>query len=102
MKEYESIRDELASPASPLPSAGSDGYNSEADSKLFQVAAALEDQHKDRNDSSTSKRSSRKAGKKASANPDLLELRPWDADGEDLFEWFAIIRGPKGGAYEGE
>lgn len=36
------------------------------------------------------------------ANPDLIELRPWDADGEDLFEWFAVIRGPKGGAYEGE
>ncbi|KAE8220217.1 hypothetical protein CF319_g6222 [Tilletia indica] len=37
----------------------------------------------------------------ASAPVDLLELRPWDADGEDLFEWFAVMRGPVGGAYEG-
>lgn len=36
------------------------------------------------------------------SNPDLLELRPWDADGEDLFEWYAVIQGPKGGNYEGE
>lgn len=36
------------------------------------------------------------------SNPDLLELRPWDADGEDLFEWYAVIRGPSGGYYEGE
>lgn len=36
------------------------------------------------------------------ANPDLLELRPWDADGEDLFEWYAVIKGPDGGSYEGE
>ncbi|KAK0538403.1 E2 ubiquitin-protein ligase peroxin 4 [Tilletia horrida] len=36
-----------------------------------------------------------------SAPVDLLELRPWDADGEDLFEWFAVMRGPAGGAYEG-
>jgi len=99
MKEYESIRDELGSPASPLPSAGSDGYNSEAENKLFQVAAEASVK-----DTESKKRKGRKAGKKgkAAANPDLLELRPWDADGEDLFEWFAIIRGPKGGAYEGE
>ncbi|PWN29660.1 putative ubiquitin-conjugating enzyme E2 [Jaminaea rosea] len=37
----------------------------------------------------------------ATGNPDLLELRPWDADGEDLFEWYAVIKGPKGGNYEG-
>ncbi|KAK0567830.1 E2 ubiquitin-protein ligase peroxin 4 [Tilletia horrida] len=34
-------------------------------------------------------------------NSDLLELRPWDADGEDLFEWYAVMRGPAGGAYQG-
>lgn len=37
-----------------------------------------------------------------SAQEDLLELRPWDADAEDLFEWYARIRGPKGGSYVGE
>ncbi|KAL9937014.1 hypothetical protein V8E36_004249 [Tilletia maclaganii] len=38
---------------------------------------------------------------RASGLVDLLELRPWDADGEDLFEWFSVMRGPQGGAYEG-
>lgn len=36
------------------------------------------------------------------SNPDLLELRPWDADGQDLFEWYAVVRGPNGGFYQGE
>lgn len=35
-------------------------------------------------------------------NPDLLELRPYDAEGEDLYEWVAVIRGPQSGSYEGE
>ncbi|CAO1616129.1 unnamed protein product [Sympodiomycopsis kandeliae] len=35
------------------------------------------------------------------SNPDLLELRPWDIDGEDLFEWYAVIRGPSTGYYQG-
>ncbi|SPO20952.1 probable ubiquitin-conjugating enzyme E2 [Ustilago trichophora] len=34
-----------------------------------------------------------------SANPDLLELRPWDVEGEDLSEWTAVIRGPPSGFY---
>ena len=34
-----------------------------------------------------------------SANPDLLELRPWDVEGEDLTEWTAILRGPPSGSY---
>ena len=34
-------------------------------------------------------------------NPDLIELRPWDADGEDLREWLAVIRGPPRGNYSG-
>ncbi len=37
----------------------------------------------------------------SNSNTDVLELRPWDADGEDLTEWFARIRGPDGGAYAG-
>ncbi|PWZ01880.1 putative ubiquitin-conjugating enzyme E2 [Testicularia cyperi] len=37
----------------------------------------------------------------ASANPDLVELRPWDVEGEDLTEWMAVIRGPEGGNYAG-
>ncbi|KIS71944.1 putative ubiquitin-conjugating enzyme E2 [Mycosarcoma maydis] len=35
----------------------------------------------------------------ASANPDLLELRPYDVEGEDLFEWTALLRGPCTGNY---
>ncbi|KAJ9476786.1 putative Ubiquitin-conjugating enzyme E2 4 (putative) [Pseudozyma hubeiensis] len=35
----------------------------------------------------------------SSANPDLLELRPYDVEGEDLFEWTALIRGPAHGPY---
>ncbi|CEH15443.1 sirt3 protein [Ceraceosorus bombacis] len=31
----------------------------------------------------------------------LLELRPWDSEEEDLFEWTATILGPEGGCYEG-
>lgn len=35
------------------------------------------------------------------SSPDdlLLELRPYDADGEDLSEWYASIRGPPSGPY---
>jgi hypothetical protein len=32
----------------------------------------------------------------------VLDLRPWDTDGEDLFEWYALIKGPEGGSYAGE
>lgn len=35
------------------------------------------------------------------ANPDLLELRPWDVEGEDLTEWIATLRGPSSGNYAG-
>lgn len=35
----------------------------------------------------------------ASANPDLIELRPWDVEGQDLTEWTAVLRGPPSGAY---
>lgn len=42
------------------------------------------------------------SSRSASANPDLLELRPWDVEGEDLTEWIAVIRGPEGGYYAGE
>lgn len=31
-----------------------------------------------------------------------MDLRPWDTDGEDLFEWYALIKGPEGGSYAGE
>lgn len=41
------------------------------------------------------------SSRSASANPDLLELRPWDVEGEDLTEWIAVIRGPEGGYYAG-
>lgn len=34
-----------------------------------------------------------------SANPDLLELRPYDLDAQDLFEWTALIRGPPSTPY---
>ncbi|PWN41872.1 putative ubiquitin-conjugating enzyme E2 [Ceraceosorus guamensis] len=34
-------------------------------------------------------------------NSCLLELRPWDSEEEDLFEWTATILGPEGGCYEG-
>ncbi|CAD6892695.1 unnamed protein product [Tilletia controversa] len=50
---------------------------------------------------SSATEASQQGRKSASAPLDLLELRPWDADGEDLFEWFAVMRGPQGGAYEG-
>ena len=39
---------------------------------------------------------------KGQAQEDLLELRPWDADAEDLYEWYAKIRGPSTGCYAGE
>lgn len=35
------------------------------------------------------------------SNPDLLELRPYDLDAEDLLEWTATIRGPSSGLYSG-
>ncbi|KDN39158.1 hypothetical protein K437DRAFT_259162 [Tilletiaria anomala UBC 951] len=41
------------------------------------------------------------ASRPSSAQEDLLELRPWDADGEDLYEWYARIRGPNSGSYSG-
>ena len=36
-----------------------------------------------------------------SAHPDLLELRPWDVEGEDLSEWTAVISGPFATPYSG-
>jgi peroxin-4 len=35
------------------------------------------------------------------ANPYLLELRPYDVEGEDLSEWTAVLSGPDSGAYAG-
>lgn len=39
------------------------------------------------------------ATRSASAHPDLVELRPYDAYGQDLFEWTAVLRGPASGVY---
>ncbi|EST09987.1 Ubiquitin-conjugating enzyme, E2 [Kalmanozyma brasiliensis GHG001] len=36
-----------------------------------------------------------------SANPDLLELRPYDLDAQDLSEWTALLRGPPSSPYTG-
>lgn len=39
---------------------------------------------------------------KAHARDDLVEeLRPWDADGEDLHEWYARLHAPDDGPYAG-
>ncbi|EPQ28718.1 uncharacterized protein PFL1_03522 [Pseudozyma flocculosa PF-1] len=43
----------------------------------------------------------RDLGSGAPSNPDLLELRPYDSDLEDLSEWTACIRAPTHGAYQG-
>lgn len=46
-------------------------------------------------------RSSGSSSIEGEAHPDLLELRPRDADQGDLFEWYAVIKGPDEGNYEG-
>lgn len=97
MKEYAAAQAELgdaSSSSSSMPSllvadvdAGTEGGD-----ELFGDAAELAAQA----------RAEKKERRRKGANPDLLELRPYDAEGEDLFDWVAVIRGPEGGSYQGE
>lgn len=89
MKEFETIRSELqAREEDKLAQSDVIGQQGESSSSSTSVSA-------------NRKVTSPPSAAKAAANPDLLELRPWDADGEDLFEWYAVIKGPDGGNYEG-
>lgn len=91
MKEFETIRSELqAREEGQLAQSDVIGQQSENSSSSSSSITASQ------------KVTSPPSAAKAAANPDLLELRPWDADGEDLFEWYAVIKGPDGGNYEGE
>ncbi|KAN0063011.1 E2 ubiquitin-protein ligase peroxin 4 [Thecaphora frezii] len=37
----------------------------------------------------------------SSSYPDVVELRPYDTELQDLTEWTACLRGPQGGVYAG-
>jgi hypothetical protein len=97
MKEYAAAQAELgdaSSSSSSVPSllvADVDAVTEGGD-ELFGDAAELAAQARAEN----------KERRRKGANPDLLELRPYDAEGEDLFDWVAVIRGPEGGSYQGE
>lgn len=74
----------------------------EFDSIRAELDARRERRQQGRASSTSASRSDAGLTREGEANPDLLELRPWDADGEDLFEWYAVIKGPEQGNYSGE
>lgn len=84
MKEYEAIRADLA--RDQQASSSSSSTSSSTSSSRRRAPSAP-------------RNSSQAAG---GVHPDVLDLRPWDTDGEDLFEWYALIKGPEGGSYAGE